>query len=470
MPLGIEIDTAMMLTNDEVDMILTDDQMDVLNQAMWGAFNDLNAHTKVLDLREAHANEIKKGGEALQAVKVTLHDEMEKTSEAMNAANAFVTFPETPHSPVVVEENEDWAGVFFEEHEAPIAEHQDSFTEYEASSTVQTVSASDQTSSPTDQTASFSKRNGLEHFDDGMPTYEDVENAAKELLTYEDFEGEPKGLNELYGEILDFDELYPQPKGPIGLLESPLSSPSISSSADVQNSVQQFVQPVHQAKQPLHQVEEKVHQVKTPHQAEQTIHQVQPTHQAQPLHAEEQTVRPIDAAHQVKEPVIHVEQPVHQMQPACSIKLPTGQLHLPMHQPQGAYQIHQPSLYLPQNHPQLKQVTKKAQDMAKKSAVASTTVTKSAPTTLLVDAQLVRASHVPQMVVAGLQDCGEPEMMDGVLAHESNERSYIVTEEQSEYGLAGLFGLTLDQVKSGMRNKKVRVRNTIIEKPKVCLP
>jgi hypothetical protein len=82
---------------------------------------------------------------------------------------------------------------------------------------------------------------------------------------------------------------------------------------------------------------------------------------------------------------------------------------------------------------------------------------------------------VPQMqtqaspdTLSDLENYREHEILDGILAHELNDHSYIVPEEQSEDGLAGLFGLTLDQAKSGMRNKKAGVRNTMIEKPKVC--
>jgi hypothetical protein len=70
---------------------------------------------------------------------------------------------------------------------------------------------------------------------------------------------------------------------------------------------------------------------------------------------------------------------------------------------------------------------------------------------------------------SGFEGLGEPVVMDSLIIGSASENSYVVPEEQSEDGLAGLFGLTLDQVKSGMRNKKADLRNKMIEKSKVRL-
>jgi hypothetical protein len=450
--IAIELEDAEMFGEAPV---LYEGQQGMLTMAVWDALNDINTQIKAQDLQEANANKTKMGEKASQDNKVVHHGGMENSSGAMNTAEAPATFPEAPHS-AVVNQNADWAGLFYEGEEDPIAEDQEFFTEQETSSTDGTVSSNDQAASPPDQTASFSKRLGPDAFDHCMITDDEVDEAFKQFDEQDD---ERKTL----------DEMYPLLKASIRFLDSPPSSPPTSPRGNIQNLVKQVEQPVRQVKQPIHQVETHVHQVEVPHPVEQTICQVQPSHQAQLLHAEEQTVRPVDTSHQVKELVNPVRQSVHQIQSAHPIKLPLGKLHLPVHQSQPVNQIHQPGLDLPQNNAGLQQGTKNTRGMAKKATRASKIVTKSVPTTMFIDAQHVAASHIPQKIVADFQYYGEPEIMDGALAHESNEHSYIVPKEQSEHGLAGLFGLTLDQAKSGMRNKKAGVRNTMIEKPKVCL-
>ncbi len=173
-------------------------------------------------------------------------------------------------------------------------------------------------------------------------------------------------------------------------------------------------------------------------EAEQVTQKSQPTFQAQLLHAEE--------------PVIAAEQVVPQMQCAHPTNTSLGQLYMPMHQQ------HNPGPQYSANNTQVK---------ARKAPKASKNATKALSTTVSIDARHDQTSQVSPDVVSDFHYGGEPEIMDGVMAHELNE---IGQKEQSENGLAGLFGLTLDQTKSGMRNKNAGVRNTMAEKPKVSLP
>lgn len=483
--MAIERGEDMMMLFDEAP-VLNDEQHNILAMALYDSLNDIyNAQ----DLQEANARKTKMGEEASEANMAVLHDEIENFSGAMNDADTPEALPEAPNSPAI-NHNADWAGLFYEGEEDTIAEDQESFIEHETSST-------DPTASP--QTPSESMGIAPESLDHCMITEGDDENVVEALQPYvgikdapktpeEEFEDAWKQFEEGLGESKTHDETYPRLKTSIRtldeswFLDSPPLTPSASPTGDIQNSLQQVEQPVHQVKQQIHQVE-------------QTVRQVQPTRQAQPLHAEEQTVLPALLvtkraprmlsrtasvgsltlpAVAISDPLPpnnpYIERHVHQMQPAHATKLPPGQLHLPMYHPQQASQIRQPGLNFPQHNPDLQQGTKSAQGRAKKAARLSKTVSKSAPTTMFIDAQDIENSQALQEVVADFQYHGEPEMTDGVQAHESNEYSYVVTEGQSEQGLAGLFGLTLDQAKSGMRNKKAGIRNTMIEKPKVCLP
>jgi hypothetical protein len=178
----------------------------------------------------------------------------------------------------------------------------------------------------------------------------------------------------------------------------------------------------------------------------------------------------LDDLHALPKDLIRLPPSSPSTSPTCDVQNSMQQGDKPVHQAKPAHLIHQPDLCLSQNNPDLQQGTKNAQGRAKKAARAFKTIAKSAPKTMFVDAQHVETSHVPQKVIADFQYYGQHEMMDGDLALESNEHSYIVPNGQSEHGLAGLIGLTLDQAKSGMRNKRAGVRNTMIEKPKVCLP
>jgi hypothetical protein len=466
--------------------LLNDDQHSILTMSVFDSLNDIHAQIKAQDLQEANDRKNKMGEEAEEANKAANHDEMENSSGAINGADALATLYEAPQSPAV-NHNVNWAGLFYEGEEDLISEDQESFAEHETFSTNETVSSTDPTTSPTGYTPSDSKEIGLDTLDHYMITEEVDENVVKSLQSYESLKDAPKifeeefedafnQFDELDDERKTQDEVYPQLKASIRPLEeypfldSPPSSPSKSPRCDIQKSVEQIENAVHQITQSIPQVETHVHQVEAPHQVEQIISQVQPDHPAQLLHAEQQPVRPVDKAHQVKGPVVPVEQHVYRTQSAHSIKLPLDQPHLPVYQPELVNQISHAGLYLPQNNLDLQQGIKNAQSMAKMAVRASNAVNKSAPKTILVDAQHVETPQVSQKVVADLQHYGELDMMDGVQAHESNENSYIEPKEQYKQGLAGLFGLTLDQAKSGIRNKKAGFRNTMFEKPKVCLP
>lgn len=455
-------------------LLLNDDRHSILTMPVFDSLNDIHAQIKAQDFQETKDRKNKMGEEAEEANKTASHDEMKNSSGAINGVDALATLYEALQSPAV-NHNVNWAGLFYEGEEDLISEDQESFAEHEASSTNETVSSIDLAASPTGHTPSDSKEIGLDTWDHYMITEKVDENVVKSLQFYESFKDAPKifegefedafkQFDELYGEAKPQDEVYPRLKASIRSLEdypfldSPSSSPSKSPRCDIQKSVEQTDNAVHQITQSIPQVETQVL-----HQVEQIISQVQPGHQAQPLHTEQQPVRPIGKAHQIKSPVVPVEQHAHQMQSAHPIKLPVDQ-------PELVNQISHTGLCLPQNNPDLQQDIKNAQSMTKMAARASNTVNKSAPKTMLVDAQYVEIPGVSQKVVTDLQHYGELDMMDGVQVHESNENSYIDPKEQYKQGLAGFFGLTLNQAKSGIRNKKAGIRNTMVEKPKVCLP
>jgi len=224
---------------------------------------------------------------------------------------------------------------------------------------------------------------------------------------------------------------------------------------DMLNAIIQNEDVVHKVKQPTHEIRKQAPQIEAAYQVEHTTQKDQPTQQAQLLHAEEQPVRLINAAQLVNKSATNVEKAVPQIQSAHPINVPPCQLHVPMH---------------PNTKPDLQHGTKKGQGKAKRASRSSTPATASASTTMFADVHHLQTSQGSPEALSGFQSYSEPEAMDGVLAHELNQCSYIVPEEQSQHGLAGLFGLTLDQAQSRMRNKKFSVRNTVIEKPKVCLP
>jgi hypothetical protein len=486
--------------------VLNGDQHAILTMTLYDSLNEIH---KAQDLQEANARKTKVGEEASKANKAVYHDEIETSLGGMNDIDTIEALPEVPKSPAV-NHNVDWAGLFYEGEEDTFAEDQKSFTEHETSSADEKVSSTNRTASP--HTPSDSNGIALESSDHCIINEEDGEDAAKAMQSYENFEDTPKTLDEKFEhawkefeerleESKTRDEIGPLSKKGIKFLDespflvSPPSLPTTSHTVEIQNPVQHVEKPVHRVEQPIRQVETPVHQVDVLHQVEQTISQVQPDYQAQSLRAKEQIVLPAlpvtrPASQKLSRtasvgsltlPTIaasdpfpldnpHVEQNFHQMHPPHATKLLPGQIHLPLYQPQQASQIRQPDLNAPQNKPDPQQRTKNTQGRAKRAGRVSKTVTKSAQSTMFVDGQDVETSHTPQKVVTEFQYHGEPEMMNGVQARDSNEYSYVVPEGQSEQGLAAFFGLTLDQVKAGMRNKKIGVRNTMIEKPKVCLP
>lgn len=103
--------------------------------------------------------------------------------------------------------------------------------------------------------------------------------------------------------------------------------------------------------------------------------------------------------------------------------------------------------------------------------VKATHQTEAVPKTLFVNTQPIHGSHGSQKATGDPQN-GSELKMDVTSGCNSHNQRCDVPKEQSEHGLADLFGLTLEQIKSGVRNQKdpAGVRNTMVQKPKVSLP
>jgi hypothetical protein len=396
-----------------------DQQPDFFTMHMWDEFNKLDAKDEAQDVQESTTIEIAMGEEATKAV---------------------ATLPEAPNSPAVVKEKEDWTAYLFEEEEEedPVSKDQDSFSDQNISLTDYTNSSTAQTASTMISTPKSDKTLPLKLLEDTM-------------ITDQHFEDCLKTLGCLIPEHFPQDEPHTQMKKPRRQFKD-FAKYSPPTTTDMLNAIIQNEEVVRQVKQPTHEIRKQAPQIEAAYQVEHTIQKVQPTQQAQLLHAEEQPVRLIDAAQQVNKSATHVEKAVPQMQSAHPINVPRCQFHVPM---------------APNNKPDLQHGTKSAQGKAKRASKASMPATASASTTLFADVHHLQASQASPEAVSGFQSYSEPEAMDGVLAHELKQCSYIVPEEQSQHGL---FGLPLDRAQSGMRNKKFGVRNTVIEKPKVCLP
>jgi hypothetical protein len=397
-------------------------QPDFFTMHMWDEFDKPDAEDKAQDVQESITNEIVMGEEATKAV---------------------TTIPEAPHSPAVVKEEEDWVAYLFEEEEEeiPVSKDQDSFSDQNTSLAEYTNSSTAQTASPMISTPKSDKTLPLELLEDTM-------------ITDQQFEDCLKTLGCLIPEHFPQDKPHTQLKKPRRHFKD-FAKYSPPTTTDKLNALIQNEEVVHQVKQPTHEIRKQAPQIEAAYQAEHTTQKDQPTQQAQLLHAEEQPVRLINAAQQVNKSATHVEKAVPQIQSAHPINVPPCQLHVPMH---------------PNNKPDLQHGTKNAQGKAKRASRSSTPATASASTTIFADVHRLQTSQASPEAVSGFQSYSEPEAMDGVLAHDLNQCSYIVPEKQSQHGLAGLFGLTFDQAQSGMRNKKFSVRNTVIEKQKVCLP
>jgi hypothetical protein len=234
-----------------------------------------------------------------------------------------------------------------------------------------------------------------------------------------------------------------------------------------------FKTPTHHAEAPDH-VKEKAHQAEQS-QISQLTRQVEDAHATSQLYPEVKTHKATKSLQQVEQSTHQVqpipqtqrlqllEQPIHTFaQEVQEVKEPVHQ-PFPLHQLQPAHQVNQPDYCQPQNSFALQRTAE--------FAGSFNPVVEHPSAAMFVERQRVQGTLGPQEAVADLQ-YGSELAMTQFMGHKSDNHSVFVPEGQYEEGLAGVIGLTLPQVKSGVRNKKApaRVRNTMIQKLKVFLP
>lgn len=186
---------------------------------------------------------------------------------------------------------------------------------------------------------------------------------------------------------------------------------------------------VHEAKKPHLPVENITQQVGGYHLANETARQVEESQISQPAHHVEKT-KVHESVHQVNQPTPEVQE-VHRVTQSVLHVDQLGRQLCPSRRVQPLQHVEQPL-----QRAQQKGFLNPACDPDRSPSFAS-------------------GDEVQKNVVIAPREAA----------------TYLVPEGQSVHGLAGLFGLTLPEVKSGRRNRKapVGVRNTMLQKSQVFL-